>query len=54
MRIFDGDAYRDATEEEIAEFERAAEEEEERRKSMPPSADDKAEAYDILMGGGSV
>lgn len=51
MRIFDGAAYRDATAEEIAAFEQAAREEKERRESMPPSADDKAEAYDILMGG---
>ncbi len=47
VRIFDGYSYRDATDEEIAEFERAAKEAEEERKKQPLSPDD---VVAILLG----
>jgi len=47
MRIFDGKTYRDATDEEIAEFEKAVKEEEEEKKHREPSAE---EIVSILTG----
>ena len=46
MRIFDGQIYRDATPEEEA----ASKAFEEELAKLPKSSEDKAEAYDILMG----
>lgn len=48
MLIFDGKTYREATPEEVAEFERIAKEEEEERKKIPPSD---SEVLNILLGG---
>ena len=48
MLIFDGKTYREATAEEVAEFERIAKEEEEARKKLPLSD---SEALSILLGG---
>jgi hypothetical protein len=45
MRIFDNGVYRDATEKEIAEWERLPPPD-----SDPITDEDKAEAYDILTG----
>lgn len=48
MKIFDGYTYREATPEEIEEFERIAKEEEEERRKQPPTDE---EILRILLGG---
>ena len=50
VRIFDGWTYRDATPEEIEEFNRAIAEEEEERRKQPPTDE---EILSILLGGES-
>lgn len=49
MKIFDGYTYRDATPEEIEEFERIAKEEEEERKKWPVSDAEIAEALEEIL-----
>ena len=49
MKIFDGYTYRDATEEEIAEFERAKAEAEEEAKSREMTDSEVAEALEEIL-----
>lgn len=49
MKIFDGKTYRDATEEEIAEFERARKEAEEEEKNRDMTADEIATAIQEIL-----